>query len=238
MIPGRALNSSTKQLEDPLDHLPCSTILEYRKGMMVYQQDQPSTNLYLVIEGKVKVSRLANDGEHVVIDLYQRDEFFGESAFLNLHSSGEQAMALENTKLMTWGTAALEEIIVRRPLLGVALLQILVQRMSDFTKRLESFCTEDIEHRLARSLVRFSERFGTVADDGSVHMMAFTHETLGQYVGTSREIVTHYMNKFRRDGYLIYSRKGIILQREALRQWLRQGGLSAKGTAATASNAA
>jgi CRP/FNR family cyclic AMP-dependent transcriptional regulator len=45
-----------KILEDPLAHLPCSTIVEYRKGQMIYNQDQPSTSIYLVIEGKVKPS--------------------------------------------------------------------------------------------------------------------------------------------------------------------------------------
>ena len=43
-----------KPLEDPLAHLPCSTIVEYRKGQMIYNQDQPSTSIYLVIDGKVK----------------------------------------------------------------------------------------------------------------------------------------------------------------------------------------
>ena len=73
-----------KSLEDPLAHLPCSNILEYRKGQTIYNQDQPSISLYLVIEGKVKVARLADDGHQVVIDIYQPDEFFGESAFLSL----------------------------------------------------------------------------------------------------------------------------------------------------------
>ena len=59
-------------------------------------------------------------------------------------------------------------------------------------------------------------------DDGSVQMIPFTHELLSQYVGTSREIVTHYMNQFRRQGYLRYSRKGIMLYRDALREWLKQ----------------
>jgi CRP-like cAMP-binding protein len=61
-----------------------------------------------------------------------------------------------------------------------------------------------------------------VEEDGSVRMAPFTHELLSQYVGTSREIVTHYMNQFRRQGYLKYSRKEIILYREAFRDWLRQ----------------
>jgi CRP-like cAMP-binding protein len=63
---------------------------------------------------------------------------------------------------------------------------------------------------------------GVVEEDGSVRMTPFTHELLSQYVGTSREIVTHYMNQFRRQGYLKYSRKGIVLYRDAFRVWLRE----------------
>jgi CRP-like cAMP-binding protein len=104
----------------------------------------------------------------------------------------------------------------------VALLQILVQRTIDFTHRIESFSVDNIARRLARSLIRFSERLGVAEEDGSIRMVPFTHELLSQYVGTSREIVTHYMNQFRRQGYLRYSRKGIILYREAFKEWLRQ----------------
>src|ERR1700722_13636923 len=89
-----------RPLEDPLAHLPCSTILEYRKGQTVYSQDQPSTSIYLVIDGKVKVCRLADDGRQVVVDIYQPDEFFGESAFLGLPQRTELSVALENTKVM------------------------------------------------------------------------------------------------------------------------------------------
>ena len=214
--------ATPKPLEDPLAHLPCSTIMEYRKGQIVYSQDQPSTTLYLVIDGKVKVSRVADDGHQVVVDIYQADEFFGESAFLNLPHRCEQATALENTKLMTWTTAEIEDIASKRPRLAVALLQILVQRTVDFTQRIESFSLDNIARRLARSLIRFSERLGKEEPDGAVRMAPFTHELLSQYVGTSREIVTHYMNQFRRQGYLRYSRKGIILYRDAFRDWLRQ----------------
>ena len=211
-----------KALEDPLAHLPCSSIVEYKKGQMIYNQDQPSTSIFLIIEGKVKVSRLADDGHQVVVDIYQPDEFFGESALLNLPHRCEQATALENTRLMAWTAAEIEDIVTKRPRLAVALLQILVQRTIDFTYRIQSFSVDNIARRLARSLIRFSERLGTVEEDGSVCMTPCTHELLSQYVGTSREIVTQYMNQFRRQGYLKYSRKEIILYRDAFRDWLRQ----------------
>ena len=116
----------------------------------------------------------------------------------------------------------LVELDARRPRLAIALLQILVQRSMEFGHRIESFSVDNIARRLARTLIRFSERLGQRNDDGSVQMMPFTHELLSQYVGTSREIVTHYMNQFRRQGYLRYSRKGIILYRDAFKEWLRQ----------------
>jgi CRP/FNR family cyclic AMP-dependent transcriptional regulator len=217
-----AVVAPQRALEDPLAHLPCSTILEYKKGQIIYNQDQPSNSIHLVIDGKVKVCRLADDGRQVVVDIYQPDEFFGESAFLGLAQRTEIAVALENTKVMTWTTNEIEEITMKRPKLAIALLQLLVQRSMDFGYRIESFSVDNIARRLARSLIRFSERLGTRNEDGSVQMIPFTHELLSQYVGTSREIVTHYMNQFRRQGYLRYSRKGIMLYRDALREWLKQ----------------
>jgi len=211
-----------KPLEDPLAHLPCSTIVEYRKGQTIYGQDQPSTSIYLVIDGKVKICRLADDGRQVVVDIYQPDEFFGESAFVGESQRSEMAVALENTKLMIWTIREIEEIATRRPRLAIALLQLLVQRSMDFGSRIESFSVDNIARRLARALIRFSERLGQETEDGSVQMIPFTHELLSQYVGTSREIVTHYMNQFRRQGYLRYSRKGILLHRPAMKDWLRQ----------------
>jgi len=146
----------SKPLEDPLAHLPCSTILEYRKGQTIYSRDQPSTSIYLVIDGKVKVCRHADDGRQVVVDIYQPDEFFGESAFLGPAQRTELSMALENTKVMTWTTFEIEDIATRRPRLAIALLQLLVQRSMDFGTRIESFSVDNIARRLARALIRFS----------------------------------------------------------------------------------
>jgi len=222
MVPSPAFITHQKALEDPLAHLPCSTILEYRRGQTIYGQEHPSTSIYLVIDGKVKVCRVTDDDRQVVVDIYQPDEFFGESAFLGSMQRSEVAVALEGTKVMAWTTSEIEEIAAKRPRLGIALMQLLVQRSVDFGARIESFSVDNIARRLARSLIRFSERLGEQNEDGSIQMIPFTHELLSQYVGTSREIVTHYMNLFRRQGYLRYSRRGILLQRDALREWLRQ----------------
>jgi CRP/FNR family cyclic AMP-dependent transcriptional regulator len=155
-----------------------------------------------------------------VVDIYRPDDLFGESAFLDAPPRSDQAVAMEDTRLMSWSCAEIEAAIAKRPRLGMALLQILVQRTGDLTRRVESLSVDNIARRLARSLLRFAERLGTQGQDGTVSMPPFTHELLAQYVGTSREIVTHYMSQFRRQGLLRYSRAGITVNRASLTVWL------------------
>src|SRR5690349_3486826 len=159
-----------RQLEDPLAYLACSRITEFRKGQVIYDQGQTSTGIFLVIEGRVKVCRLADDGCQVVLDIYQPEEFFGELALLSPTTGREQAIALENTKVMTWSANQLEEIVLRRPRLALALLQILVGRTVEFGQRIESFSVDNIARRLARALIRFSELFGQQLEDGAVQV--------------------------------------------------------------------
>jgi CRP/FNR family cyclic AMP-dependent transcriptional regulator len=213
-------SASRAPFEDVLAHLPISATIEYRKGQIVYGPDQPSTNIFLLAAGKVKLSQIAQDGREILLEIIRPDELFGESAFVNGHRRTEQATALENAQLMIWPISAVEDLVTKRPRLAVSLLQISAQRTVDFAHRIESFSIDNIARRLARSLIRFSERLGTPKGDGSVGMMPFTHELLSRYIGTSREIVTFYMNQFRKQGYLRYSRQEIVLYPDALAGWI------------------
>jgi CRP/FNR family transcriptional regulator, cyclic AMP receptor protein len=209
-----------RQVEDILLHLPCSRVVEYRKGQLIYSPDQPFPNIFLVLGGKVKVWRASPNGYQVVVDIYHCEELFGESAMLREPPRGEHASAMEATRLMTWTTSEIEDLLMKRPRLAVAMVHILTRRTIDFANRIEGFSATKTAHRLAHSLLRFSERLGTPEDDGGIGMPPLTHEFLAQYVGTSREIVTQHMNQLRRRACLRYSRKRITVYRQALNEWL------------------
>jgi len=217
MAASSALVGFQTRIEDVLAHLPISTTTEYSQGQTIYGPDHVSKSIYLVVSGKVLISQIAAEGSEVLLEIVRPDELFGESAFLDVPQRPEQAAALERATLMTWSISDMEELVMKRPRLAVALLQVLAQRTAEFSRRIESFSLDTIERRLARSLIRFSERLGTQEADGSVRMMPITHEMLSRYVGTSREIVTQYMNRFRKQGYVSYSRHGIVLYREMLK---------------------
>jgi len=58
-------------LSNPLSQLPSPVKREYKRGQLIYSCHEPSTSIYLVIAGKVKLSRVAADGRRVVVDIYQ-----------------------------------------------------------------------------------------------------------------------------------------------------------------------
>lgn len=208
------------RIEDVLAHLPIAGTTEYSHGQIIYGPDNISKSLYLVISGKVLISRIAEEGSEVILEIIRPEELFGESAFFDAPRRSEQATALEKVTVMTWAISDMEDMVTKRPRLALALLQILAQRNAEFSRRIESLSLDTIERRLARSLIRFSERLGQQEEDGSVKLMPLTHELLSRYVGTSREIITQYMNRFRKQGYVSYSRHGIVLNGDILKTTL------------------
>ena len=206
--------------EDPLALLPRTPVREYKKNEVIYDSEDRGETLYLVIDGRVKVSRLADGGRKVALDFYHKDDFFGETGFLGSEKYGEQATAMDKTSVMLWTMAELRRLMMRTPALGPALLRVLAQKLADANQRIESFCLDPINRRLVKALLHLGRRFGQPTDDQMMHLLPTTHEQLARYVGTSREIVTQYMNQFRRDRLLRYSRRGVDLDVSALERYL------------------
>jgi CRP-like cAMP-binding protein/DNA-binding CsgD family transcriptional regulator len=211
---------TTNERLDILEDLPRSTIRRYRNGEVIYDSDTPATHLYLVIEGRVKVLRTSVDGRDVLIDVYKEEELFGESALLNLPSRRELAIAIEPVRLMAWTLTELHNIVQTRPQLGTALSQILVQRLIECQKRVESFAVDRVNQRLARTLIQLADKLGHQSEDRSVRISGMNHQLLSDYVVTTRATVTHWMNCFRCQGLVRYSSDSLVVYPEAIRRWL------------------
>ncbi len=207
--------------EDPLALLPRTPLHRYGKSDVIYSPQDCHRALYLIIEGRVKVSRLSQ-GAEVVLDIYGKDDFFGEAGYLGSDQESEQATALENASLMHWMFAELKQLVVQTPALGAALLRMLAQKLTNANQRIGIFCLDPVHRRLVKTLLDLSQRLGQPSDDQMLHLAPITHEDLARHVGTSREVVTQYMNQLRRKYLLQYSRRGIDLDVAALKRYLAE----------------
>ena len=203
---------------EALSSIPGSETVHFARGQQIYGPEHPSTDVYRVTEGRVKVTRLSGERVTVLVDIYFAGDLFGESALLNLPRNGEQAVALGPVKAVKWSADLLSETLAFQPRFAVALIGVVAARCAAFKDRMESLSAEDTMHRLARALIHFGSR-APVHRNGDATLEPLTHEMLAQYVGTSREIISHHMSTLRRHAYISYSRKGILVH-TALQDWL------------------
>src|SRR4051812_43691618 len=216
---------SSFTIEDPLTYLPRKPVQEFAKRRVIYDAQQPSDHLYVVILGRVKITNVGDDGSQMVARIICAEGLFGESALIGATRRSEAAVALDNVTLMSWSTAEIEHQIERELRLGLALSQYLVRQCIELQDRIESMAVYKTPERVMLALIQLADTLGTPMADGSTRVSALTHHTIAEFVGTSREIVTFQLNRLRRLGMLRYSRKHMDIYTIAMQDALRSQGI-------------
>jgi CRP/FNR family transcriptional regulator len=219
-------HAAALSFEDPLTYLPRKPVQEFARRRVIYDGEQPSDALFVVILGRVKVTTTADDGLETISRIVSSEGLFGESALIGLPKRAESAIALDNVSLMAWTRHEIEIQIEREPRLGIALSQHLVRQCIELQDRIESMATYKTPERVMLALLQLANTLGMPAGDGATRIASLTHHTLAEYVGTSREIVTFQMNRLRRQGMLRYSRKFIDVYTGAVEEALRANGIT------------
>jgi CRP/FNR family transcriptional regulator len=211
--------------EDPLTYLPRKPVQEFAKRRVIYDAQQPSDHLFVVILGRVKLTNVTDDGGQLVARIVSSEGLFGESALIGAPRRHECAVALDNVTLMSWSAAEIETQIEREPRLGLALSQYLVRQCIELQDRIESMAVYKTPERVMLALVQLADTLGSPMADGAIRVPALTHHTIAEFVGTSREIVTFQLNRLRRLGMLRYSRKHMDIYTRSIQEALRSQGI-------------
>jgi CRP/FNR family cyclic AMP-dependent transcriptional regulator len=206
--------------------LPRKQVQEFGKRSVVYGPEQPADSLYVVILGRVKITTTAEDGIEKIGRIVCVDGYFGESALVGNARRLESAVALDRVSAMSWTRNEIEMQIDREPHLGIALSQYLVRQCIELQQRIEWMAVCKTPERVMLSLVRLAGTLGTPMPDGSARIEFLTKQTIADYVGTSRAIVSSQMNRLRRLGLLRYSQTRIDINTRAMQETLRKQGIS------------
>src|ERR1051326_4999552 len=216
---------SSASYEDPLTYLPRKPVQEFAKRRVIYDPQQPSDHLYVVILGRVKITNVGDDGSQLVARIVSAEGLFGESSLGGTQRRTEASVALDNVTVMSWTVNEIEAQIEREPRLGLALSQYLVRQCIELQDRIESMAVYKTPERVMLALMQLSDTLGTPMADGAVRVPALTHHTIAEFVGTSREIVTFQLNRLRRLGLIRYSRKHMDIYANSLQEMLRNQGV-------------
>jgi CRP-like cAMP-binding protein len=179
------------------------TLAEYRKNQRIFSQDDASDSVFYVIKGKVKIVVLSEQGKEAVIAILGPDEFFGEGSLTGQVRRLSTASAMTECEFMRIAKPAALAVLREEPKFS----EMFVAHILERTIRVEADLIDQLfnssERRLARALLLLAN-FGNDSKPQKV-IAKVSQETLAEMVGTTRSRVSHFMNKFRKMGFIDYN---------------------------------
>jgi CRP/FNR family transcriptional regulator len=175
---------------------------EYRRRQGIYFPGDPADALYVVIQGRVKISRLSEDGKEVTLFLAGMGEPIGEECLLGTAARETIAEVLESAHVLQIRRDALVPFLHSRPAFALAVANLMSGRRRLAESRLEEMIFRTVRGRLAGLLARLARSHGRATDGGILLDLSLAHQDLAGQIGSTRETTTLTLNAFRRRGLL------------------------------------
>ncbi|MBI2815622.1 MAG: Crp/Fnr family transcriptional regulator [Acidobacteria bacterium] len=178
------------------------TIVEYKKKRTIFSQGDAADAIFYVQKGKVKLTVVSKQGKIATVAILTADDFFGEASMAGQSLRMETATALTDCVLLRIEKSAMTRVLNEQKSFSAFFMAHLLSRSIQYEEALVDQLFNSSERRLARVLMLLTQ-FGKEGKTESVPKI--NQETLAQMVGTTRERVSHFMNKFRKLGLIEYN---------------------------------
>ena len=195
------LNSSTKMTKAP-------------KKQIIYVPEENSNSVYLIKQGKVKISRMSEDGREIIIAILGPGEIFGESAITDKGSKREEfAEATEDTILCNMFSEVIHELMQSDAAFGFRITKIIGFRLKRIQSRFESLIFKPSDERVKCFIKDLVKDEGKKMNNGEIELkLNLTHEDIGKLTATSRQTVTTVLNDLERRNLISYDRSKIVVK--------------------------
>lgn len=187
------------------------------KGQALFREGEPGDQMYVILDGKVKLGQTSPDGRESLLAILGPGEMFGELSLFDPGLRASTATALTDAVVLGLSNEQLMPWLAGRPEVAAALLQALARRLRRTNEAMADLVFSDVPGRVAKALMDLGEKFGTVTTDGLLVTHDMTQEELAQLVGASRETVNKALADFTQRGWIrLESRQVVILDVERL----------------------
>lgn len=177
---------------------------------LVTAGDSPG-GVYLIMSGRVRITRDTVDGEEITVDLAVPGDVVGPLE-TTVTPAADSAWAMETTCALFLRAELLAQVVGEFPALAVALLQLQQRRLSAAREREVAQTTRTVEQRVARVLLHLAGRIGQTRSDGSVLLQArLRRDDIAGLAATTVESASRAMARMKREGMIDSGREWVAL---------------------------
>lgn len=185
----------------------------FEKGEMIYTAGDSGDKLYVIHQGKVKITRVSEAGKEQVIRVLGPGEFLGELSLFSPAPLTDHAEVLEKTIVCLIDGKNLRQLMSKYPTITWKVMEELGQRLANAENLIENISIHGVEKRLADILMSMANNKGEV-------VLEMSKKDLASHMGMSQETLSRKLTIFQEMGYieLIGHRKINLLNFKALKE--------------------
>lgn len=174
----------------------------YSKDSVILVEEEVGTALFVIIKGKVKVSRSSSDGREVILTILSDSDFFGEMSILDGLNRSATVVALEDTELFIIQRKEFLDLLNKHPEITIALLSQLTQRLRNADMKIKALSLKDAEGKVATVILQLADDIGKIKQ-GTVEIDKLPlQQDLANMAGTSRETISRTLHSFAKKGMI------------------------------------
>jgi len=177
--------------------------VEYSADYRVYDQGQPADSIFYLRQGKVKLSVISQHDKEAIVATLSAGEFLGEGCLAGQPLRMATATTVTDCNLFRIEKSLMSRMLHEKHEISEQFVAHLLSRNIRYEADLVDQLFNSSEKRLARILLLLSN-FGKESRAERV-LPPVNQDSLAQMIGTTRSRVSHFMNKFRKLGFIDYS---------------------------------
>lgn len=184
---------------------------QYQTGQSIFVQGDSAEQISLIKAGRVRLSKLLEDGTELTLDIRKSGDFLGEYIFSDEFDYPVSAWCMEETLVCSFTKESFEKLILEYPNIGLHIIKNLSNRIAHLTDRIGAMSQSHLEERLYSVLLNVAQKHGEKIQEGYVIQFPLTHEDLSFLIGAHRVSITRIMKKLRDSGKVLQTGKRLVL---------------------------
>lgn len=201
------------------------TVRRYSPGAILFHEAQVPDQVVVLLEGRVKVSCVDDEGKQVVLAIRGAGDLVGELSAIDGNPRSATATAIDDVAALVVPAGDFKSFVRERPEAALSIVQVLSSRLRDADRKRVEFAVLDSVGRVAARILELCERFGVPTERGVAVDVPMSQEELGGWTGCSREATSKALQTMRALGWLETQRRSIVvLDAEAMGKRATPGG--------------
>ena len=169
------------------------------RGEQVVRAGESADAFLVLLTGRAKVTNFDEEGREIILAWLGPGEFFGEMGLIDGSPRSASVVAVENCELLSIGKNEFQRCMQDNFQVAQKLMRILVRRLREADRNIESLALLDVYGRVARLLLDMSE------EEGGKRLVRqkISKQDMARMIGASREMVSKVMRDLEVGGYII-----------------------------------